>query len=266
MKNDKIAIIVSRNDPAGMNIKSFLDTRTLPTNASVHLFDELSIYNENVDKKVDADIYLFATTHRSKSGKPSITTHVPGNWAKAELGGSDNILCIAPALYIRAAFIELQKVAKESIYEPIMEVTHHGPLLEKPCFFMEIGSDETAWNDPIAGEKLATAIINTITAVNKEHNTEKIISAAGIGGLHNVPVLSKFVEKNNFALGHICPKYMLEQFTEQMLVQAIEKTIPRAELILVDWKGLGEYKTKVKVICESVTKKLSIEWKRSDKV
>ena len=196
----KIAIIISRNDPAGMNIKSFLDKKPLPENTSIHVFDELSIYNENVDEKVNADIYLFATTHRSKSDKPSLTTHVPGNWTRAELGGKDDELCIAPSLFLRNAFLEIVKQTPETKYEPTMEVTHHGPFLKKPCFFMEIGSSEEEWNDPIAGEKLANAIVNTINAVCKQKNSGEIISAVGIGGLHNVPVLSKFVERNNIVM------------------------------------------------------------------
>ena len=256
-----IAIIISTNDPAGMNIKSFLDTYELPENVSINVFEELSIENEDVDKKVEADVYLFATTHRSKAGKPSLTTHVPGNWTKAGLGGRDNELCIAPALFIRKAFLEIIKQAEGTKYEPIMEVTHHGPYLEKPCFFMEIGSSENEWKDKVAGERQAKAIYKTLTS-----EPEKIKTAVGIGGLHNVPVLSKYVERGQIALGHVCPKYMLEHLDENNLKQAIERTVPKAELIVVDWKGLGEHKQKVRELCEKVSEELGIEWKRSDKM
>ena len=44
------------------------------------------------------------------------------------------------------------------------------------------------------------------------------------------------MEGENF--GHICSKYSLEYFSEEMLKQMIQKTTPKPSKILLDWKGM----------------------------
>lgn len=265
-----IAIIISKHDPAGMNMYSFLKEKVLPENVKIHLVEEKSIFNENLDKQKeysDTDIFIFATTHTSKSGKPSLCVHAPGNWAIAGLGGKDNELCIAPVYYMRKAFLNVVKAAQGTRYEPIMEVTHHGPYLEKPCFFMEIGSGDEAWNDKDAGARMADAILDTVTGEppNQETNPE-ILPAVGVGGLHNVPVLSKYVERGQIALGHVIPKHGLEHFSREKIIQAMNCTMPTAKIVVVDWKGLAEYKDKVRTTLDAMQAEGIIEWKRSDKM
>ena len=44
-----------------------------------------------------------------------------------------------------------------------------------------------------------------------------------------------------------------------MLQQAIEKTVPKPELAVLDWKGLGEHKQRIVELLESV----GIPWKKT---
>ncbi len=44
-----------------------------------------------------------------------------------------------------------------------------------------------------------------------------------------------------------------------MILQALEKTVPRSELILVDWKGLGDHKERIAEILDSI----GVEWKKT---
>ena len=37
-------------------------------------------------------------------------------------------------------------------YSVTLEVTHHGPLIEIPCCFIELGSQEKQWNDKEAAK------------------------------------------------------------------------------------------------------------------
>ena len=58
--------------------------------------------------------------------------------------------------------------------------------------------------------------------------------------------------RTDYAIGHIIPKYMLEFIDEGMINEAISKTTPKPEVILLDWKGLGQYKQKVKDLLDKM--------------
>ena len=139
----KVEIIVSKKDAAGMNIAEFLKNENL-NGASLHFMEEESVFCEDIDNEIDADLFIFATKHQSASGVPSLCVHTPGNWGKADYGGKDKELGIAPASYLKAAFLKLVELSKERElnYEVIQECTHHGPFISKPCMFIEIGSTE----------------------------------------------------------------------------------------------------------------------------
>ena len=64
--------------------------------------------------------------------------------------------------------------------------------------------------------------------------------------------------KTNYAIGHIFPKYMLEFINENNINEAISKTVSKPEIILIDWKGLGQYKKKVVDLLE----KMSLKYER----
>lgn len=240
-----------------MNIKDFLDKDLLKKhNAELHLIEEESIFAENIDKEIEADFFIFATKHRSEKGVPSLCVHSPGNWAKAELGGQDRKLCVAPALYLRSALIKLNELNEKYKlnFDVVQEVSHHGPLISKPIMFIEIGSQLEQWQDKTAAKIIAEAIYYLIS---KE--PEKVKTAFGIGGLHTTPNFKKLVLEKNIALGQVCPKYMLEHLNKELILQAIEKTFPKNDLIILDWKGLGPYKQKV----VGMLNELDLEYKRT---
>ena len=187
------AIIVSKKDIAGMNIKECL-LRLFDFKETGQEFEGKKIYEikfekekirlyttendsincENIDKKIDADFIIFATKHQSKSRIASLSVHVQGNWSKAEFGGSDRKLCIADADYLRECLFKLKEIAgNNNNYEIIQECTHHGPYLAKtPCMFIEIGSSEKQWPDKEAGNIIAKTIISIIPksqSITKQH-------------------------------------------------------------------------------------------------
>lgn len=252
----KTAIIASKKDLAGINIASFLEKEDLSQyNSKLYLVEKESIYNDDIDKEIEADLFIFATKHQSEKGVHSLSCHAPGNWSKAEVGGKDKTLCIAPAILLKNAFLELNKLAKNLDHEVTLEVTHHGPYLEKPCFFIEIGSDEKNWQNKEAGKIISKVIINLL---KNKNNNYKI--ALGIGGPHYCNTFNKVLLRTNIALGHICPKYQLQNLNKEILLQAIEKTIPKPEFLLLDWKGLGKEKQRIM----ELIKELNLEFKRTD--
>ncbi|MEM4336533.1 MAG: D-aminoacyl-tRNA deacylase [Candidatus Woesearchaeota archaeon] len=250
----KIALIVSQKDIAGINTKeellrlfSFKRLNEKFENNFIYEFNNIILYTtnkdsvdcENVDKKIEADIFVFATKHKSESGIPSLSVHAVGNWGKAELGGKDKKLCVAPAFYLKEALMHLEEYNTIG-FDVVQECTHHGPYIEKPAMFIEIGSSEKEWGKKEAATIIAKTIIDIFS---KEPSFYK--TAFGVGGLHTTPNFKKIMLKTDIAVGHICPKYQLQNLTEELIKEAIKKTEPIAEFVILDWKGLGDYKTKI---------------------
>ncbi|MFH1054425.1 MAG: D-aminoacyl-tRNA deacylase [Candidatus Woesearchaeota archaeon] len=250
----KKVVIVSSLDPAGMNIKENLESLGYKDTI---VMDRPSVNCENIDQEIDADLFIFATKHQSKAEIPSLSIHSPGNWGTAnpEYGGKSKQLCINPALYIREGFLKLRELNTIN-YDVVIEVTHHGPYLEKPILFIEIGSTSKQWSNKEAGLIIAKTILHLL-----ETEPKKYPVVFGIGGLHTSPILTHCVDKG-YALGHICPKYMLNVLDKDMIQQAIERSIPRPESVLLDWKGLGKEKQKVL----NLLKEMDLEILRSDKI
>jgi D-aminoacyl-tRNA deacylase len=265
------AIIVSEKDIAGLNIKENLlelfpfkeqgvfETRPVYVldNVKLYTVEQKSIYCEDIDKKIDADFFLFATKHQAKSGIPSLSVHTQGNWGKAEFGGRDRQLCIAPANYLKTALFKLHELSVYNNYEIIQECTHHGPYLEKPTMFIEIGSSEEQWKNPEQGRIIAKTIISLLT-----NPVEKSKVAFGIGGLHHTPNFKKVMRIHDIAFGHVCPKYNLQNLDKEMIHQAIAKTQEPLDYIILDWKGLGQEKQRIL----DLLKELNLEYKRTDQM
>ncbi len=248
------AIVCSNLDKAGMNIKhnlvrlfQFKETGEEFEGSPVLGYGHIklfttskdSIHCDGLESSIKSELIVFATKHRSQVESRTLSVHVPGNWDAAELGGRPKSLCIAPPLYMKSAILALKHLAEGSSYDVTLEVTHHGPYLEKtPCFFIEIGSTEAQWTDANAGEIIARAIIQCLTSKLKADAQPCI----GIGGGHYAPYFNKIMLMDEYAIGHICPKYASGTLNQDMIKQAAERTVPKPELVLLDWKGLGTEK------------------------
>lgn len=278
----KIAIIITTPNFAGLNIKEnilelcdFSETGEeyagypvfVKDNTTLYTTDENCLLMENLQDKISADLFIMPTIHRSEANKKTISCHTQGNWDKAgeEFGGIQKNLSFAPAFYLKKAFLELVSVQEEMQidYEPTLECTHHGPQIESPTLFIEIGSTETEWKDKNAGKAIAKVIIKLMEfdADNKDNN-EEWRSAIGIGGPHYCNKFNKVMERTDIAVGHVCPKYMLEIVDKDMIKQAFDKTVPKPEFALFDWKGLGQFKEKMKRILEE----LDIPYERTEQI
>lgn len=272
-----IAIIASSKDPAGINIRNsliklsvfekidgkfdnndvFQHDKIENKNIKLYLINNDSIFSENIDKKIEADIFIFASKHRSKENTKSFAVHPIGNWGKAEFGGEERKLCLSSAILLKSMFLELNNAAKGSAYEITMEATHHGPYIDKPAVFAEIGSTEKEWNDAKSGEISAKAIINSLKKQNESCKT-----AIGIGGPHYCSNFNKILLRTDVAVSHICPKYHLDKLDEELIKQAIEKTKEKVDFILLDWKGLGAEKQRIVKMLENMNLKI----KRTEQV
>lgn len=284
-----IAIISYSKDKASINIKENL-VNNFDFNESDEKFDNNNIfqttidndiiklytinsehiYTDGLDRKIDADLFIFISKHSAVEGRPSLTCHPIGNFGKAEKGGREKTLCTAPSFFLKNILNELNKNSDDADYDVTMEATHHGPFLEKPILFVEIGSSEKEWEDQNAGSIIAKSLISTIKnnsnnnySINKNFNEKNnnYESVFVIGGSHYNHVATKAMLKTNFGVGHICAKYNLENLDESLIKQAMKKTIPEARFVLLDWKGLGKEKKGIVDILE----RSNIEYRRSDK-
>lgn len=240
----KFVVAASKQNTASMNIASFLEG-TLPKGMGLHFFDSHICFTDEVNN-VEADAIIFASSHKSVMEKPTLTTHAIGNWGKAELGGKAKTLVPTNAFLLKNYLLGLQE-QKEKMkldYEVTLEVTHHGPSLTKPVVFIELGSGEKQWSD----KKAAEAVANTIL----EHTSVKgnFKPAIAFGGGHYCPEFTKLVLRTDYALGHICPLYALPDLNSDLVQQAINATNPKAESIVLDWKGLKAEKQKVSQLSE----------------
>ena len=230
----------------------------------LYLIGERLIFFEDPEQRIDADLFIFLSKHRAKSGIPSVTVHVTGNVSKAEFGGRDRSLCIAPALWMHKAYRCLADAAGGSRYDAIMEATHHGPYSEKPVMFLELGSLENEWVDPEGGKIVVHALLRLLNegpSQPAQPSEQGLSCAVGLGGLHHVPVLIKGVQRDQYALGHVVPKHQLDALDEAMLHQAMDRTDPPASLVVLDWKGLGAHKQRLRKLLDDA----GIAWQRSDK-
>ena len=247
----KTAIIISKYQ-ADQNIKQFLTD--LPENITVHEFDEKCVDLERIDEEIDADLFVFATLHRSKDEKPCLTCHPPGNWGGANYGGEGKKLNVVPAAYFKAFYLKLKE---KSPIDVAVEATHHGPLLKKPTLFVEIGSTEKQWTDETLGKVMADCIKEVFA---KEENVEE--SFFIVGGTHYNSVAMKILERTPHGVGHVCPKHNLEKLDETMIRQAMEQCEPKSSCAVLDWKGMGSEKQALKKLLEEA----NIPWKKARSV
>ena len=271
---EKYLIIASKLDFAGVNITTQLSQfrqnpilSSMQANSSFdfYLCEKEIIYTENLDLgKIDKyDLVIFASKHESEKKEKTLSVHAPGNWRMAELGGEVRKVSKTSALFQKQIFEKLESNAEKfhlGDYKVTLECTHHGPLINKPCIFIEIGPTETEWKDSKAGFVLAKTISEMIQGFRENKYNEITI---GIGGPHYCPNFNKIQLKSNIAVSHIIPQYVLP-LTEEMVNQALEKTDEEVDFALLDWKGLGNTEQRQQVL--DILDNLHVMYKRTSHI
>jgi len=211
-----------------------------------------STYAQNItDFFPKAALILFISRHSSASGTPTLSTHTPGNLGEAELGGISRKVSISPANTMRDVLktMKYQKQELQLDYDVSYECTHHGPSLNTPTLFAELGSSTKQWNDKKAAEAVAHAAMEAIS----KFGTFPVKAALGVGGPHYNRKFTKMALDDEFAFGHIIPKYAIPAISEVILEECIERTLEGAELAVLDWKGIkSEYKPELVEMLEHI--------------
>ena len=242
-------VIASRRDIAAQNIaKQLVRTRDfIPVNGEVGLLQHENVFlkhvesdgihTDSVNSPHGIDCIIFASRHRSESNDPTLTVHWTGNCTShADFGGKPKSLSYTDPPRLRAALLALDKFREDHKlnYAVSLEATHHGPTeLEAPTLFVEVGSTEREWNDPHAVSAASEAIWRAATAPVQG------ISAIGFGGGHYCNKQVAALRMNGYAFSHIFSKYFFNEYDEQLVWTAFEKTLgERCHTAVLDWKGI----------------------------
>ena len=214
--------------------------------------NEESIYAQNLpDFFNNLELVVFTSRHSSVSGTPTLSVHTPGNLGEAELGGLTRRVSISPANAMRDALKAMMQFKEEMrlSYEVSYECTHHGPSLNMPTMFAELGSSLKQWNDVKAAEAVAHATMKAISKLG-ESQAKAVL---GIGGPHYSEKFSRIALESEIAFGHIIPKYAVPYIDVEILRQCVEKTQEKVEFVVLDWKGIkGEHKSKLVEMLEEI--------------
>ena len=244
-----VLIMASKQDPAAQNIARELTRvkhlQAVPGTAGnmirhgdvfLNFVDTDGVHTDTLEVNFPVDAAIFASRHRSESGEATFTVHWPGNpTSKADLGGKPKSLSFTDPPRLRAAFLSLDKTreAAKLDYTVSLEATHHGPTdLPVPSLFVEIGSTEKEWNDPRAASAVSEAIWKAATEPVPGKN------AIGFGGGHYCNKQSLAIRNNGYAFSHIFSKHFFEEYDEEMVRMAFNRTGGDCRTAVIDWKGV----------------------------
>ncbi|XP_077222356.1 D-aminoacyl-tRNA deacylase isoform X2 [Tasmannia lanceolata] len=131
--------------------------------------DNSIVKEDNLDKRWEdatgevADEVIFLSRHTAVSNRPALTVHpigvphlgedeTPPSGGKPGWAGPPNPR-IGPWLRLLKTIAETHNLIPE--FEVTLEATHHGPVVNTPTMFVEIGSTEEYWKRQDAAQVIA---------------------------------------------------------------------------------------------------------------
>ena len=247
-------LVAYKDDPAGNNMATYL-SQNMKKDGDIFrgpYYDLLiiptpAIKADWLEEKYDYDGYIFLSKHAAESGVLALTCHSTGNFSEAKFGGNYQQMAV-PHPDIQKKY--LQKLwetrSQFSEFQITIEATHHGPTaLSKPTIFIEIGTTEKQWTD--------VSLCNSIAKIVHQVLSENIPSnpvAICFGGTHYPEKFTKELLEGKHALGTVMPKHALDNLDENLFSHILERN-KNARVVLLDWAGLGQNKSKVMELVET---------------
>ena len=251
-----ILLVASNKDTASLNIAQQV-LEHYPFKITGTTFQKNPIYSAQVNKKdvtfiiiseetltaqnltdhfTNPQLIVFISRHSSTSGKPTLSVHTPGNLGIAEFGGLPQQVSISPATAMRDSLKALAyfKIGMQLDYDVSYECTHHGPSLNAPTMFVELGSSLEQWRDSEAAEAVAHAAMSAIGKFATSNET----AVLGIGGTHYNERFTRMGIDGEAVFGHMIPKYAVSLVNSEILLQCVEKTLEMVGCAILDWKGI----------------------------
>ncbi|MCX6664725.1 MAG: D-aminoacyl-tRNA deacylase [Euryarchaeota archaeon] len=260
-----VILVSSAEDPAGTNIKNCLlehsswaeqsifnnnpvYTHTELNNVYLITINDRTIRHENLDKEIQQTLnikpeqIIFLSRHRSKQGGPTLTVHPIGNYGDAEFGGqARSLVPSSPFMMTQLLRLIKKNLQQTSLtYQVCFEVTHHGPFLETPTMFAEVGSTPEEWQKKEPAQIIAQAVIELLTTTNNEkelpNDTPVLV---GVGGGHYAPRFTDIISEKNAAFGHMIPSYHIDAGNiDQEMCKKTLKATPHVQYVYLHKKSL----------------------------
>lgn len=183
--------------------------------------DSIDMIHEN-EVSCEVNEVLVLSRHVSSTETPAITLHaigLPGIYPPGMPGKSGGIngQLVPPSPRFASLYREMLKDAREKkldeYFDLTLEATHHGPVLNSPTLYIEIGSTYSDWSREDALNLWARVLCKvlglngSIPLGNWRGEGDVMI---GLGGGHYAPRHKAVVEKGNIWLGHILAGYSLD--------------------------------------------------------
>ena len=199
-------------------------------NVRMWIFEDGILFEDAIDLRWNNETgevvkeVIFPSRHAAASGKPSLTLH-PIGVPHLELNESPPFGGLAgfappPSTRLASWWKMLNNYVADTDlgmkFELTLEVTHHGPKLDVPAMFIEIGSTNKDWPNQHAAELLARIIADGM-ALNggsdvglwdSELNSGELVLIT-LGGGHYAPRANKLAALDGIWLGHMLATYAL---------------------------------------------------------
>ena len=164
---------------------------------------------------------IFPSRHVAASGQPSLTLHPIGvpHLPMEEQGPYGGHGGQAPPPSTRLAswwkmlLEQAPKDASVKDFDLSLEVTHHGPTVNVPCLFIEVGSTEATWGHEGASRVLANIMREGLLhapedAWNEAKHAGELVLVT-LGGGHYAPRANQLAALDGVWLGHMLATYAL---------------------------------------------------------
>jgi len=210
--------------------------------------NDRSIKHENLEQELKDNLnitpkqLIYISRHRSKTGEPTLTAHPIGNYGKAEFGGKNKTLPPSAPRMMTQLLKNIKRNADQAkTYHHIcFEVTHHGPYLQTPTIYVEVGSTLEEWNKKKPADLIAESLIELLDDYKCEDDLPKDIPVLiGVGGGHYAPRFTDIALSKKVAFGHMIPSYHIEagNIDGEMFQKALDST-PNVEGVHIHRKAL----------------------------
>ena len=169
----------------------------------------------------------FLSSHSSSAEVKSLTVHPTGNFGEAILGGKEKSLSMSSPEKMTPALRKLVQAYEGEGFEITLESTHHGPCINVPNYYIEIGTTEREWGDQSALKAVKEAVF-TDPAPSRNF--------VGVGGGHYMPKVTRYVMEDGINVGHLISKHDQDTITRRQIEEAVDKT-PDCRGFIMDKKG-----------------------------
>lgn len=184
----------------------------------LHIRDELLDRAFPPSVRATAPTLVFPSIHRGEQNVRCLTVHPLGNpGPSAEVGGRPRTLVPTDPATMAAALRVLAEEGEGLGLPATFEATHHGPELDLPALFVEIGYGTDAAPPGEAVALLARAIPELAPA-----GDDRI--ALAVGGGHYAPHFTDLVLRRRWAFGHILSRHSLLEIDRATAESALRGT------------------------------------------